>query len=44
MIYELPNNASAKGLIIGGYVLERLAHQQGRQHKPDWNLRGVSIG
>ena len=44
MVYELPSNALAKGLIIEAHVLERLAHQQGRQHKPDWNLRGVSIG
>ena len=35
MVYELPNNALGKGLVIGAYVLERLAHQQGGQRKPD---------
>ena len=44
MVYELPNNALGKGLIIGAYVLERLAHQQGGQRKPDWISRGLSIG
>ena len=44
MFYELPNNVLGMGLIIGAYVLERLAHQQGGQRKPDWISRGLSIG